>query len=167
MASRRLRITLWLVGIVVVLGAAMWLLTPRLIWDGAAPRKVRVHVSDVRTGAPISGATVTFAWSSDNSSGTKNVAMLGQAGSSHLTDAGGRAEWLAYFGAGGTSTIFGRTGKFDVSSFELQVSAAGYQPRTEQLPALLGGATRSISDKSPLEAEVRLSPAAVPATMPS
>jgi hypothetical protein len=157
-ANKRIGWLALLIGLVIlVLVVSAWILGPRLNWDGAVARKVQVRVLDARTGAGIPGASVTIAWTSDNSSRTKDPAMLGQPISTHATDAGGRCEWVQYFGAGGTSSLLGRSGTFGFDSFELS-SASGYEPRTEQLGKLVGGSSRPISDESPVEAEIRLKP---------
>lgn len=132
------RIILWTVFGLSTIIAVVWLLSPKLVWDGAAIREVNLMLLDDRTSAPIAGARVRH--------NDREFA---------ITDAEGKCRGLMSFGAGGTRSIFGRSGNWRISG-QLNIATADSRTYAIELDSLVTKPLRRMSDKAPVEITIRV-----------
>ena len=119
-----------------LLALAAWLLLPNANWDGAVPRRVRLHVVDAKTSSPVTNATVSF-----------NGRDVGS------TDAKGDVSWTALFGAGGSTNIIKR-GHWVIDG-NVTVTDSSGRSTTVPLPSLVPQARLTLWNKGPVEATVK------------
>jgi 5-hydroxyisourate hydrolase-like protein (transthyretin family) len=119
--------------ILVASGVAMLLLVgllllARIQWVGSHVASLSVRVLDSRTGQPIAGAAVRV-FRTPDSIDSKDIRAL----SEDRTDADGLVRLDHIFGAGGTDSLYSKTGYLYLSYETLEVHAEGYQPLRTRL----------------------------------
>lgn len=131
-------------GVVLVLVVAGWLVLPRVSWDGSAPVWFDVVVIDSNDGHPIPRATLAVVKQEDV--GADLPTGLPRTGGQATTDADGRAVVAYAFGAGGQSRGLWREGRVSFLGYWLGAAADGYESRW--IPVIdFTGASRSIRDR--------------------
>ena len=128
--TRPKRLWIWLLLVATVLIALFWLISPRVIWDGAVRRPIRITVTDDSDGSPVPRTKVllmqpreeSFARQLDHATMTQ---ILQEGRLLATTDARGQAVVTGTFGAGGTDGFLIHTGNFNLQG-RLTVSHENY-----------------------------------------
>ena len=121
------------------------LLLPGLAWDGAASVQFRFHVVESGGNRAIRNAKIRVIRDSrlQYLSDTNFAGMFPAV----ATDATGSATVSVMCGAGGSQSLFGKTGGF-IISHELLVEADGYRPLSAGLANVVGGRQWPLSKRS-------------------
>lgn len=119
--------------LLLVVAAVEWLL-PSLSWDGGARVYFHVQIADQSNTRPIPNASISIRKEQDYS------ILEGMLPKPVLTDELGRAELMSVCGAGGSITIFAKTGRILVTQ-EIVVEAPGYRRISVPVANLVGKKT--------------------------
>lgn len=141
----------WVLGGLAVAALLLGLASPTVIWDGGVSRPISVLVLDSEDGHAISGATVVLDIPHDRAfaehlSPQEMIGFLTHDRRLTTSDERGQAILHGQFGAGGSYSFFGRTGKFGVEGF-LRVSHHDYRTSEDLLQNYLGERRFSIGTK--------------------
>ncbi len=131
------------VGTLAVVVLTAGLLLPTVHYDGMVVVNFRFKIVESGSSRPIRDATIQIIpdWHSQNASGTNVVSKW-----SGRTDSAGNTLVTLACGAGWTTSLFGKTGKY-VIRHQLLVEANGYRPFAAALTNVLGGEKFPISKR--------------------
>jgi hypothetical protein len=120
------------------------LFLPTLYWDGAVPVKLLFHIVDSSNHKPIPGAVIRVSTATQllNLHDTNVLAKIPSA----TSDSEGHAIIQIRCGAGGTSSLFHKTGRYGIRH-ELAIEAAGCRPMNCPLENILGSSSFKISKR--------------------
>ena len=145
--SRKKRLLAAIVGLLCLV-SLVGFLSPSILWTGGVAVRLKVTVVDQNSERPIPKAAVRIVIPSGYKDMTQDQmdAELRRIGQSKTTDGVGQSVLVFGCGAGGTSDIFGKRGRFEINH-ELSVAANGYRPVAVSLATLLGKRKWSIHDR--------------------
>lgn len=130
--------------VVLALSASWCIFAPRLSWDGVVVGRILVTVVDERRLTPIADAAVELRYPrKDEASPTFSPDFYDKLITESATDKSGMARITSYFGAGGSTGVFGRSGRVVYRNIWVQVSADGYETARTRLSQFTGE-TRSV-----------------------
>jgi hypothetical protein len=125
-----------IVGVIAGLLFLAGMLFPAIIWNGTAHIRFKFHIVDLSSSRPIKDARIRIMRGDElQFLADTNMALKFPV---TVTDAAGNATVSVMCGAGGSTGLFGKTGRF-VISHQLLVEADGYRPLSAGLTNIVGG----------------------------
>ncbi len=151
----RKRPILSIVLVALPLGLLFVLFLPTVHWDGAVVFAFPTTVQDAVSGRPVTHAGVRILRQRRESD--SNLQDMNLNNPPSTTDATGHTEVAWAFGAGGRSYLFWKTGSASFRSWNLEVTADGYEALVTPLSTYAGD-RRSIRRSKSIPITVQLKP---------